>query len=221
MLVLNITDDFLYEVLHRNQACSTTVLICHQYHLHMTLLHQTQCLRHRHSLRNNDNRTHQATQVKGSLPRLKLQQITHMQRTHNLVLILHAERIACMMTAAYNSHIFCQRIIQKQAYHILSWHHDLARYTVGKVKNIADHAALDMVNLAVALAGAHQLAQLVLTAGAALLVPGACLQVMPGKRQSVPEINQFLKKIDKSSLLVAKLLQGFILVTPVSLNLNP
>lgn len=78
-----------------------------------------------------------------------------------------------------------------------------------------------MVNLAVAFAGTHQLAQLVLTAGAALLVPGACFQVMPGKRQSVPEINQFPKKIDKSSLLVAKLLQGFILVTPVSLNLNP
>ena len=144
-----------------------------------------------------------------------------MQRTHHLILVLHAKRIARMMTAAYNSHIFCQRIIQKQAYHILSWHHYLARHTVGKVKNIADHAALDMVNLAVALASAHQLAQLVLTAGATLLVPGACFQVMPGKRQSVPEINQFPKKFDKSSLLVAKLLQGFILVTPVSLNLNP
>ena len=78
-----------------------------------------------------------------------------------------------------------------------------------------------MVNLAVTLTGAHQLAQLVLTAGAALLVPGACFQVIPGKRQPVPEINQFPKKVDKSSLLVAKLLQGFILVTPVSLNLNP
>lgn len=78
-----------------------------------------------------------------------------------------------------------------------------------------------MVNLTVALAGAHQLAQLVLTAGAAFLVPGTGLQVMPGKRQPVPEINQFPKKVDKSSLLVAKLLQGFILVTPVSLNLNP
>jgi len=144
-----------------------------------------------------------------------------MQRTHHLILVLHAERIARMMTAAHNSHIFCQRIIQKQAYHILSWHHDLARHTVGKVKNIADHAALDMVNLAMTLTGAHQLAQLVLTAGTALLVPGACFQVMPGKRQPVPEINQFPKKVDKSSLLVAKLLQGFILVTPVSLNLNP
>lgn len=78
-----------------------------------------------------------------------------------------------------------------------------------------------MVNLAVALTGAHQLAQLVLTAGAALLVPGTGFQVIPGKRQPVPEINQFPKKVDKSSLLVAKLLQGFILVTPVSLNLNP
>ena len=144
-----------------------------------------------------------------------------MQRTHHLILVLHAERIACMMTAAYNSHIFCQRIIQKQAHHILSWHHDLARHTVGKVKNIADHAALDMVNLAVAFAGAHQLAQLVLTASTALLVPSTSFQVIPGKRQPVPEIYQFPKKVDKSSLLVAKLLQGFILVTPVSLNLNP
>lgn len=78
-----------------------------------------------------------------------------------------------------------------------------------------------MVNLAMSLAGAHQLAQLVLTASAAFLVPGTVLQIMPGKRQPVPEINQFPKKVDKSSLLVAKLLQGFILVTPVSLNLNP
>ena len=126
-----------------------------------------------------------------------------------------------MLTAAYNSHIFCQRNIQKQAYHILPRHHDLTCYTVSKVKTIADHAALDMVDLAVAFAGTHQLAQLVLTAGAALLVPGTGFQVIPGKRQPVPEINQFPKKVDKSSLLVAKLLQGFILVTPVSLNLNP
>jgi len=60
-----------------------------------------------------------------------------------------------------------------------------------------------MVNLAVAFAGTNQLAQLVLTAGAALLVPGTGFQVIPGKRQPVPEINQFPKKVDKSSLLVA------------------
>ena len=95
-----------------------------------------------------------------------------------------------MVAAAHHGHILCQRILQEQALHILTRHHNLTRHTVGKVKNIINHAALNMVNLAMALACADQRADFILALRRIFLAQIAIAQIMYRQRESAEKALQ-------------------------------
>ena len=95
-----------------------------------------------------------------------------------------------MVAAAHHGHILGQRILQKQTLHILTRHHNLTRYTVSKVKNIINHAALNMVNLAMALACADQRADFILALRRIFLAQIAIAQIMYRQRESAEKALQ-------------------------------
>ncbi|GMA20065.1 hypothetical protein GCM10025862_20860 [Arsenicicoccus piscis] len=163
VLVVDLADDLLDDVLHRDQARGAAVLVHDDREVGLVLLHLAQQVVDRLAVRHEVDRAHAALDrqrlVLGVVQQ-PARDVLEVEQPHDVVVVLADDRDPGEAGAQEQRHPLAQRLVLVERDHVGARHHHLARQRVTELEDRVDHLALVVLDDVALLGHVHEIPQL-------------------------------------------------------------